>query len=586
MRSSFLRRLAPLAVLTGVLLAPVARAQEVPRLIEVTYSPVRRAQVAVWIESADGTFLRTIGLTQAVATRGIGNRPGASQMNSGFLWPYGRREGVLPVWANRRAAAPDAMQFSRVIFQDRSSEGWASRSSNDFSEDDYFCLSFQADNSSRDNLDAMTCPSVFRSDKGRYLRASDAGYAEPFETAPGDGQMRPMDLTSLYPPRRDVTRCTGTGCYDHADVERYRDDVAAVMPEIDAVTMATAAEGTRTTLSLDIPEEWPDGDYVVFVEVNTEGDYNAEWGPAQFPTPLDPSGTWDFWAMNYGYPYRGQPSVVFQVPVAVGAGADVEDAVDPSGYGSLDGANEMRPMDGTIANDPSGAPGSGADRLFLRDGARVRVTVIGPEVCMENAPPSAVEDVLVTEYPDRRQAHRFAQLSFTAPRDDVGVTRYEVRVGTEPMLDEASFMRAQPARAATLELEGLTVDPSAAPGETIAVDFGGLAPQTHYFIGVRALDRCHLAGSIGVAEYVTPAIEFTTVSPCFVATAAYGTPFAEDIRVLRRFRDRHLATNAPGRALVALYETVGPHLADAIREHPTARRAVRAILAPLVDALR
>jgi hypothetical protein len=32
--------------------------------------------------------------------------------------------------------------FQRVIFQDRLSEGYASRTSNDQSRDDYFCLSF------------------------------------------------------------------------------------------------------------------------------------------------------------------------------------------------------------------------------------------------------------------------------------------------------------------------------------------------------------------------------------------------------------------------------------------------------------
>jgi hypothetical protein len=47
-------------------------------------------------------------------------------MNSGYHWPYGRREGVLPIWAHRRAAAPGAGQFPRVIFQNRA-EGYASR---------------------------------------------------------------------------------------------------------------------------------------------------------------------------------------------------------------------------------------------------------------------------------------------------------------------------------------------------------------------------------------------------------------------------------------------------------------------------
>ncbi len=112
------------------------------RILTFRFRPTARAQLVLWIERNDGTFMGTLRLTEAVARRGIGNRPGATQMNSGFHWPYGRREGVLPVWAHRRAAAPNAEPFQRVIFQDRLSEGHASRTSNDQRRDEYFCLSF------------------------------------------------------------------------------------------------------------------------------------------------------------------------------------------------------------------------------------------------------------------------------------------------------------------------------------------------------------------------------------------------------------------------------------------------------------
>src|SRR5262249_34013697 len=103
------------------------------------------------------------------------------------------------------------------------------------------------------------------------------------------------------------------------------------------------------------------------------------------------------------------------------------------------------------------------------------------------------------------------------------------------------------------------------------------------WVGVRAVDRCNAESELAVAEITTLPIEFTTVSPCFVATAAYGSPLAEEIGVLRRFRDRHLLTNAAGRALVAIYETVGPVLADAIRDEPDLRAGVRAILGLIVE---
>src|SRR6476659_8691503 len=141
-----------LAVLTALFGSSAASAQSAT--IELSFTPIDRAQIAVWVEREDGTFMGTLALTYAVARGGIGNRPGALQMNSGFRWPSGRREGVLPVWAPRRAQPPGATLWTRVIFQDRVSEGFASRTTSDQSLADYYCLSFQKNESDRDALDA------------------------------------------------------------------------------------------------------------------------------------------------------------------------------------------------------------------------------------------------------------------------------------------------------------------------------------------------------------------------------------------------------------------------------------------------
>jgi hypothetical protein len=69
---------------------------------------------------------------------------------------------------------------------------------------------------------------------------------------------------------------------------------------------------------------------------------------------------------------------------------------------------------------------------------------------------------------------------------------------------------------------------------------------------------------------------------CFIATAAYGTPMAEEIQVLREFRDEYLLTNPLGQALVGLYYRVSPPIAEFIIEHPSLKPVVRAGLLPAV----
>jgi len=567
-------------------------------VLEIGFQPTRRAQIAIWIETADGEFKQTVMLTDLVARLGIGNRPGASQMNSGYRWPYGRREGVLPIWGTRRANAPGAKQFRRVIFQNRFSEGRASRTSNDHSTDKYYCLSFKPTASARDSLDAVSCASAtaFSSDKGRYITDYDItdGYAEPFEDPVTRlGEMAPLSLYSLYPPRRDAEFCSGPRCFDHPDMNNYRSDALDVMPELDAVTTATLSEDLPRRQLFTLPSEWPQGDYVLWLEINVEGDYNEFYNDQTFATPTTPVPTgedalpeWDSWAITFGYPYRGQPSVVYRVPFRVDAqGVTRSSTATAAGAGSWDWRSptfgELAALD-TITNDPTNAPGSGADRLRAdpEDGSRLRVTARGPEGCRMNRPPSSVSDIEVKPYADFRHRHEWARLSFGHADDDHQVHRYDVRLADSPMVDAASFIElGSPAKAATTFSQELVIPMEDPAG--IAVDFGGMAPATTYYIGVRAIDACNAPGEIQFIEFTTTEQQFTTVTPCFIATAAYGTPLASEIGVLRRMRDRFLATHAIGRAMIDVYYGVGPQLAAIISGHEWLRDGVRSALAPI-----
>jgi hypothetical protein len=73
---------------------------------------------------------------------------------------------------------------------------------------------------------------------------------------------------------------------------------------------------------------------------------------------------------------------------------------------------------------------------------------------------------------------------------------------------------------------------------------------------------------------------------CFIATAAYGSYMAKDVMVLRRFRDKYLITNYPGRVFVKLYYTYSPPIAAHIARHEILRIGTRIFLTPLVYAIK
>ena len=76
-------------------------------------------------------------------------------------------------------------------------------------------------------------------------------------------------------------------------------------------------------------------------------------------------------------------------------------------------------------------------------------------------------------------------------------------------------------------------------------------------------------------------------SKCFIATAAYGSPTAYQVVLLRDFRNNNLQHTAYGYLAIRLYEIVSPPFAAFIAKHEFLRSAVRILLLkPLVALIQ
>jgi hypothetical protein len=74
---------------------------------------------------------------------------------------------------------------------------------------------------------------------------------------------------------------------------------------------------------------------------------------------------------------------------------------------------------------------------------------------------------------------------------------------------------------------------------------------------------------------------------CFIATAAYGTETADELDILRDFRDQVLLKNALGSRFVEAYYKVSPPVADFIAKNDFLRAVVREVLIdPIVNLLQ
>ncbi len=159
----------------------------------------------------------------------------------------------------------------------------------------------------------------------------------------------------------------------------------------------------------------------------------------------------------------------------------------------------------------------------------------------------------------------------------------------------ASFASRYPEPVAVLTISSTEGGSVTTPGEgTFLVTLGtAVALAAEAESGYRF---ANWSGDVGtIADVDTPSTNIVTDSSysivagfervpsrCCTATAAYGTPVAQELGILRQFRDEYLLTNPVGQALAALYYKISPPVAEFITTHPDVKPVVRAGLLPAV----
>nr|HEX4315928.1 fibronectin type III domain-containing protein [Kofleriaceae bacterium] len=520
-----MNKLGPLLLVLAI--APAARA-DAPgecHAVTVDFLPSPKLQIVAWIEDANGHYVDTAYITQETGTYGLGNRPGRFDFNSGPSWPYGRRITTFPVWSHKHGQL-----FPQVDFQD-GNDSDISHASGMSSHEPHYCRPLTDSGTDKASFDAGTCPTPgVDTDKGVLDKSVKTG----------------------YPPRTDITETPGI---DTDDVAKY-----VTMNPFDAVSTATPVGDTGAQFTWTTPGTLADGPYTIVIETSQEFDQNASYN---FPAPSIQSFG------SYGLAYRGQPSVIYRVPVSIGSADDSETTSAYAGYGSPDGSDgNVRPPDSTITSD---APHTGASRLGLTmDGTTMYRVRAQSHVQFDAVAPAAVGKL------DADTSTTRVLVSWVAPGDDgtTGqVTGYDIRISAVAPITAANF-------------DTLTRVPTpsnlVAAGQEQTVQLANLLPDTDYFIGVEALDDCHNTGSLQVLEFHTVAAS-GQVDACFVATAAYGSLMANDVTMLRRFRDLVLRRSVLGELFVESYYTFGPPVAGVVGESELLRASARDALAPLIE---
>lgn len=540
----------------------VARADQPCRTVSIDFKPVKNLQIAVWIEDPKGNFVATAFVTRLTGTFGLANRIGNHFLHAAVRFPYGRRDMVLPVWAHKRnktygyvvmgGTAGNTNDSSRappmVFCPSTIADGSGACDDNTIayhagvsSPEPFYCSpSGGMITQNAQGVDVVSCASAFYGSKGAYAT---------------DGRV------SYYPPRADLTSFNQN---DGPDARAF-----ASVNDLGAVSGATP----QLQQLINPPIVWhpfADGNYVVKIEVSLESDVNIYHN---YKYSVDDQTSFN----NYGHDFIGQPSVIYSVPITVGANPDEQTTSTYEGYAEFDANNGSTgrelPPDMTIT---TGVEGTGAGRLLLASdgGSTFRLRVRSSPTCDSGPtcmPPEAPANLVLTP------SGTSIAVSFASAPTGVATSRFDVRYRDTPISD-GDFTAANPS--------DMTPPSPGQQGSTVSTSIGELKPQKLYYVAVRAFSACDAPSAVTVGSTTTTTQKFAVLHGCFIATAAFGTPMARELDVLRGLRDRALLTNPLGRLAVAGYYAMSPPVARALGTDERLRAGARAVLRPIIDVAR